>query len=138
MTEAGSALDIESWDNLRQWIGDYSALWSRYAPLFRSWTDLAAIDRAVADQIRPHGPRPHRRHGHPDRRGRADRRPRPGGGRHGRHRHARPLPLPAEFMGTPVDDAALDTLTTMVHRALFPRRREAIPLADPPGVSARG
>ena len=122
VTEAGSALDIESWDNLRQWIGDYSALWSRYAPLFRSWTDLASIDRAIGDQNRTDGGRPHRGHGLPDRRGRADRRPRP------RAWPAWPSwPCSTasifmrEFMGTPVDDAALDTLTTMVHRALFPR-----------------
>jgi hypothetical protein len=25
-----------------------------------------------------------------------------------------------DFMGEPTDEAALDTLTTMVHRALFP------------------
>ena len=52
MVDAGSALDGESWDQLRGWIGDYSALWVRYAPLFRSWTDLATMDEAVGDQTR--------------------------------------------------------------------------------------
>lgn len=120
VSEAGNSLDIESWDNLRQWIGDYSALWCRYAPLFRSWIDLAAVDRAVVDQTRTMitahidamatriisaGPT-------------ADLDPEVAGlaviAMLDRFHHM------SEFMGTPVDDAALDTLTTMVHRALFP------------------
>jgi AcrR family transcriptional regulator len=52
VVEAGSSLDGESWDQLRGWIGEYSALWMRYAPLFRSWTDLATMDEAVGDQTR--------------------------------------------------------------------------------------
>jgi AcrR family transcriptional regulator len=120
VTEAGSKLDIESWDNLRQWVADYSALWSRYAPLFRSWTDLASIDPIVGDQNR----RMVAAHIHamasriasagptgdldPEVAGMAviamlDR-----------------FHFMRDFMGEPTDEAALDTLTTMVHRALFP------------------
>lgn len=119
LVEAGAALDGESWDHLRRWIGDYSALWSRYAPLFRSWTDLAVIDEGVSDQVRrmitalneamalriaaahPAGDLD------PEVTGMAvlamlDR-----------------FHFMREFMGRPVDENALDTLATMVHRALF-------------------
>jgi AcrR family transcriptional regulator len=118
VTEAGSSLDIESWDNLRQWIGDYSALWSRYAPLFRSWTDLSSIDPTIGDQnrkmvaahidamasrIASSGP--------------TDLDPEVAGmaviAMLDRFHFMR------EYMGEPTDDGALDTLTTMVHRALF-------------------
>ncbi|MHB1711295.1 MAG: TetR/AcrR family transcriptional regulator [Acidimicrobiales bacterium] len=119
LVEAGTALDGESWDHLRRWIGDYSALWSRYAPLFRSWTDLAVIDDGVGDQVRrmisalneamalriiaahPTGDLD------PEVTGMAvlamlDR-----------------FHFMREFMGRAVDESALDTLATMVHRALF-------------------
>src|ERR1019366_1195335 len=52
VVEAGSSLEGGSWEQLRAWIGDYSSLWLRYAPLFRSWTDLATMDEAVGDQTR--------------------------------------------------------------------------------------
>src|ERR1700722_1446378 len=52
LTQAGTALDGQSREHLRQWIGDYSKLWLRYAPLFRSWTDLATVDDSVADRTR--------------------------------------------------------------------------------------
>ena len=101
------------------WIKAYSELWIRYAPLFRAWTDLATIDPeligvirqtftvmsgALARQIGPDSS------GHiidPDAAGMAvlamlD-----------RFHYLR------EFVGQPVDDAALDTMTTMVYRALF-------------------
>jgi hypothetical protein len=120
VTEAGTTLDIENWDNLRQWIGDYSALWTRYAPLFRSWIDLAAVDRLIMDQTRSMitgyidamasrisstGPT-----------GDID----PGVAGLAIIAMLDRFHLMSEFMDTPVDEAALDTLTTMVHRALFP------------------
>jgi AcrR family transcriptional regulator len=119
VTEAGNALDIESWDNLRQWIGDYSAVWTRYAPLFRSWTDLASIDPSIGDQ--------NRRMVAATIEGmaaRIDASAPTGGLDPGVAGMAVVAMLDRfhfmrEFMGTPVDDAALDTLTTMVHRALF-------------------
>jgi AcrR family transcriptional regulator len=120
VTDAGRALDIVSWDNLRQWIGDYSALWSRYAPLFRSWTDLASIDQSIGDQNRrmvaAHIRAMASRITNAGPTGDLD--PEVAGmaviAMLDRFHFLR------EFMGTPVDDAALDTLTTMVHRALFP------------------
>jgi AcrR family transcriptional regulator len=120
MTEAGSALELESWDELRRWIAGYSALWSRYAPLFRSWSDLAAIDEGVADQIRrmvlAHTDAIASRVAAVDRPRQLD--PEVAGmaviALLDRFHFLR------EFVGSPVDDAALDTLTTIVHRALFP------------------
>ncbi|HLH28320.1 MAG TPA: TetR/AcrR family transcriptional regulator [Acidimicrobiales bacterium] len=120
MTEAGSSLRLESWEELRKWVAGYSALWSQYAPLFRSWTDLVAIDDGVADQIRrmvlAHRDAIAERVADVD---------------------GPPVVDPAvagmavialldrfhflrEFVGEPVDDAALDSVTTIVHRALFP------------------
>ncbi|HEY7917293.1 MAG TPA: TetR/AcrR family transcriptional regulator [Acidimicrobiales bacterium] len=120
VTEAGSSLDIGSWDSLRQWIGDYSALWSRYAPLFRSWTDLASIDPVVGDQNRrmvtAHIDAVASRIASAGPTGDLD--PEVAGmaviAMLDRFHFMR------EFMGQPTDSAALDSLTTMVHRALFP------------------
>jgi AcrR family transcriptional regulator len=107
------------WDDVRGWITAYSELWIRYAPLFRVWTDLATVDpelidvirqtftvmsKALAQQIGPDAS------GHiidPQAAGMAvvamlD-----------RFHYLR------EFAGEPVDDIALDTITTMVYRALF-------------------
>jgi AcrR family transcriptional regulator len=121
LTQAGTALDGESRDHLRAWIGAYSTLWLRYAPLFRSWTELATVDDSMGSRIRRTlatmtdamsaqiasagmaGDLS------PDVTGLAvlamlD-----------RFHYLR------DFMGQPVDDEALETLTTMVHRALFTR-----------------
>jgi AcrR family transcriptional regulator len=119
MVKAGHSLNGQSWDQLRGWVGEYSSLWLRYAPLFRSWTDLATMDEAVGDQTRrmvnalneamasqiavadPAGDLD------PEVTGMAmlamlDR-----------------FHFMRELMDRPVDDAALDTLTTIVYRALF-------------------
>ncbi len=119
MVKAGHSLSGQSWDQLRGWVGEYSSLWLRYAPLFRSWTDLATMDEAVGDQTRrmvsalneamasqiavadPAGDLD------PEVTGMAmlamlDR-----------------FHFMRELMDRPVDEAALDTLTTIVYRALF-------------------
>ena len=107
------------WEDVHGWICAYSELWTRYAPLFRAWTDLATIDPdlidvirntftvmsgALAKQIGPDSS------GHiidPDTAGLAalamlD-----------RFHYLR------EFVGQPIDDVALETITTMVYRALY-------------------
>jgi AcrR family transcriptional regulator len=120
MTDAGSALRLDSWDQLRKWVGGYSQNWYHYAPLFRSWTDLVAIDDGVADQIRrmvlAHRDAIAARVAEADGTGRLD--PEVAGmaviALLDRFHFLR------EFVGEPVDDAALDTVTTIVHRALFP------------------
>src|SRR5580692_4024396 len=40
------------WEDVHGWIRAYSELWTRYAPLFRAWTDLATIDPELVDLIR--------------------------------------------------------------------------------------
>jgi AcrR family transcriptional regulator len=44
--------DAPTWDDVHGWIRAYSELWTRYAPLFRAWTDLATIDPELVDLIR--------------------------------------------------------------------------------------
>lgn len=119
LAEAGTALDGESREHLRAWIGDYSKLWLRYAPLFRSWTDLAAVDESMGRRIRQTlgtltdamalriSAAGHAGDLSPDVTGLAvlamlD-----------RFHYLR------DFIGQPVDDEALETLTTMIHRAVF-------------------
>ena len=107
------------WEDVHSWVRAYSALWTRYAPLFRAWTDLATIDPdlidvirqtftimsgALAQQISPDTS------GHiidPDAAGMATL------AMLDRFHYLR------EFVGPPVDEVALETLTTMVYRALF-------------------
>ncbi|MHB1518793.1 MAG: TetR/AcrR family transcriptional regulator [Acidimicrobiales bacterium] len=118
VTEAGSALDIGSWGHLRTWVADYSGLWHRYAALFRSWTDLAAVDQGVGDQIR------RMVLAHADAMAvRIEATP----SASGLDPEVAGMAIVAmldrfhfmrEFVGEPVDDDALDTLTTMIHRAL--------------------
>ena len=105
------------WEDVHRWVTAFSQLWQRYAPLFRAWTDLTGIDPelvaimresftalsgALAKQINPDSS------GHfmePDVAGMAilamlDR-----------------FHYFLEFVGRPIDDAALETMTTMVYRA---------------------
>jgi AcrR family transcriptional regulator len=120
MSDAGESLDFESWDRLRTWVAGYSVLWARYAPLFRSWTDLAAIDPGVEEQIRrmvlAHTEAVANR---------VAAAARPGG----LDPHVAGTAVVAmldrfhflqEFVGQQVDDVAIDTLTTIIHRTLFP------------------
>jgi AcrR family transcriptional regulator len=107
------------WEDVHRWIQAYSELWTRWAPLFRAWTDLATIDpelvdlirntfktmsSALAQQIGPDAS------GHiidPDAAGLATL------AMLDRFHYLR------EFVGQPIDDVALETMTTMVYRALF-------------------
>ena len=101
------------------WIGAYSELWTRYAPLFRAWTDLATIDPELVDLIRSTftnmssalarqiGPDSSGHIIDPDAAGLATL------AMLDRFHYLR------EFLGQPIDDVALETMTTMVYRALF-------------------
>lgn len=105
------------WEDVHRWVTAFSQLWQRYAPLFRAWTDLTGIDpelvdimrdtftalsEALAKQIGADST------GHfmdPDVAGMAilamlDR-----------------FHYFLEFVGRPIDDPALETMTTMVYRA---------------------
>jgi AcrR family transcriptional regulator len=107
------------WEDVHGWIRAYSAMWIRNAPLFRAWTDLATIDPELVDVIRQTfkvmsdalaqqiGP---------------------DGSGHIIDAEAAGMATLAmldrfhylrEFVGQPVDDIALDTITTMIYRALF-------------------
>jgi AcrR family transcriptional regulator len=110
---------VPQWDDVRRWVGAYSELWVRYAPLFRAWTDLAKLDPdlvvvlrktfsvmsdALAQQIGPDN------------------------SCHIADSRAAGMAVLAmldrfhgmrEFVGQPIDEAALDTLATIVYRALF-------------------
>jgi AcrR family transcriptional regulator len=131
VTEAGevvTALDAglgpvgpgpDGWRELRDWMEQFSAAWRRYAPVLRAWTDLVLSDAVLSEQaqsaasgvastlarrIDEAGPLP------------------------GIDPHAASEAVIAmvdrfhylrEFAGEPIDVTAIDTLTTMVHRALF-------------------
>ena len=109
----------QGWRELRRWMEGFSEAWQRYAPVLRAWTDLAMSDAELAAQ------------GHAAAGGVARTLT-------GRIAEAGPQPgidpnaaaeavvamvdrfhYLRQFAGEPVDAGALDTLTTMVHRALF-------------------
>jgi AcrR family transcriptional regulator len=124
--------DADGWYELRQWMERFSDAWQRYAPVLRAWTDLVMSDTeltaqahaaaggvasTLARRIEQVGPQP------------------------GIDPNAAAEAVVAmvdrfhylrQFAGEPVDAAALDTLTTMVHRALFGGRN------PPVGVPADG
>jgi AcrR family transcriptional regulator len=111
--------DEQGWRELRRWMEQFSAAWQRYAPVLRAWTDLAlsdaeltaqghaaagAVAQTLATRVAEKGPQP------------------------GIDPAAAAVAVVAMverfhylwlFAGQPVDASALDTLTTMVHRALF-------------------
>jgi AcrR family transcriptional regulator len=107
------------WDDVHGWIQAYSELWSQYAPLFRAWTDLATIDPELVDVIRRTftamsgaltqqiGPDSSGHIIDPDAAGMATL------AMLDRFHYLR------DFVGQPIDDVALETMTTMVYRALF-------------------
>ena len=107
------------WEDVHGWIRAYSELWTRYAPLFRSWTDLATIDPELIDVIRQTftvmsgalsnqiGPDSSGHIIDPEAAGMATL------AMLDRFHYLR------EFVGQPIDDVALETMTTMVYRALF-------------------
>jgi AcrR family transcriptional regulator len=111
--------DAAGWRELRVWMERFSEAWQRYAPVLRAWTDLVMSDpdlsaqahaaaggvaNTLAARIDQAGPHP------------------------GIDPIAAAEAVVAmvdrfhqlrQFAGEPVDASALDTLTTMVHRALF-------------------
>jgi AcrR family transcriptional regulator len=107
------------WDDVRRWVSVYSDLWIRYAALFRAWTDLARIDPGLANILRKTftvmSDALARQIASVD----SD---------HGIDPQTAAMGILAmldrfhdvrEFVRQPVDDVALDTLASMVFRALF-------------------
>jgi AcrR family transcriptional regulator len=128
------------WEDVRRWVSVYSDLWIRYAALFRAWTDLARIDPALTDvlrltftgmsdalarQITAHDPDevdPADADADADADAEADRsahRIDPQTAAMGVLAMLDRFHYVREFVQQPIDDVALDTLATMVYRALF-------------------
>lgn len=111
--------DDSGWYELRAWMERVSAAWQRYAPVLRAWTDLVVTDvemeaqahlaaggvmATLADRMEKAGPFP------------------------GIDPTAAAEAVIAmvdrfhylrQFTAEPIDEAALDTLTTIVHRGVF-------------------
>ena len=111
--------DAPQWEDVHGWIRAYSELWTKYAPLFRSWTDLATIDPELIDVIR---------HTFTVMSGALSKHIGPDSSGHIIDPDAAGMATLAmldrfhylrEFVGQPIDDVALETMTTMVYRALF-------------------
>jgi AcrR family transcriptional regulator len=107
------------WDDVRGWVAVYSDLWIRYAALFRAWTDLARIDPDLADILRKTfavmSDALARQIASVD----ADDGIDPQTAAMGVLAMLDRFHDVREFVRQPVDDMALDTLATMVFRALF-------------------
>ena len=109
----------DGWRELRAWMVQFSEAWRRYAPVLRAWTDLVMSDTELTEQAQSAAA------------GAADtlaRRIEEAGPWPGIDPHAASEAVIAmvdrfhylrEFAGEPIDVIAIDTLTTMVHRALF-------------------
>jgi AcrR family transcriptional regulator len=115
----GNPEDSPRWEDVRGWVQAYSNMWTRYAPLFRVWAELATVDRDLGRTIR-----------HTFSRISYALTVRMGPDSSGHELDPGAAGLAAlamldrfhylrEFVGQPVDDTALDTLTTMLYRALF-------------------
>jgi AcrR family transcriptional regulator len=111
--------DAAGWQELRKWMERFSEAWQRYAPVLRAWTDLVMSDTELGAQAHAAaGGVAHTLAARIDEAG-----PHPGIDPNAaaeavvamidRFHQLR------QFAGEPVDASALDTLTTMVHRALF-------------------
>jgi len=107
------------WEDVRGWVQAYSELWARHAPLFRVWAELATVDRELGRTI--HHTFSNISYALTVRIG-------PDSSGHDIDPDAAGLAALAmldrfhslrEFLGRPVDDLALDTVTTMLYRALF-------------------
>jgi len=111
--------DADGWREVREWMDRFSQAWQRYAPILRAWTDLVMSDAELSAQA-------HTAAG--------------GVASTLASRIAEAGPLPGidpvtaaeavvamvdrfhylrQFAGEPIDSSALDTLATIVHRALF-------------------
>jgi AcrR family transcriptional regulator len=111
------------WEDVRGWVALYSDLWMRHAALFRAWTDLARIDQGLTSTLREiftvMSDALARQISSED----ADHRIDPQAAAVGVLAMLDRFHDVRGFVRQPVDDVALDTLTTMVYRALFDASR---------------
>ena len=107
------------WEDVRGWVALYSDLWMRQAALFRAWTDLARIDPGLTSTLREiftvMSDALARQISTED----ADHRIDPQAAAVGVLAMLDRFHDVRGFVRQPVDDVALDTLATMVYRALF-------------------
>ncbi len=125
------------WEDVRGWVTLYSDLWMRHAALFRAWTDLARIDPGLTSTLREiftvMSDALARQITSED----ADHRIDPQAAAVGVLAMLDRFHDVRGFVRQPVDDVALDTLTTMVYRALFDASRWGQVHTDLPiGVAA--
>lgn len=106
-----------SWKDLRAWVGAYSAMWTRYAPLLRTWTELTSTDpelaKLVADTLRTMTGAVARWIEANDPPGGVD----PSNGGVAVIAMLDRFHYLQGFLGQPIDDFALDTLATMIQRS---------------------
>jgi AcrR family transcriptional regulator len=130
--------DEQGWKELRRWMEEFSTAWQRYAPVLRAWTDLVMSDVELTEQaqIAAGGVT-----------ATLTRRIAEAGPVDGIDPNAAAEAVIAmvdrfhylrQFAGEPVDSAAIDTLTTMVHRALFSDAPSVLPLPIAGSRSANG
>lgn len=111
--------DEAGWKELRSWIGAFSDAWLRHAPVLKAWADLVMSDAGFGEQalsavagvitslarrIAEAGPPPG-----------ID----PVAGAEAAVVMLERFHYLRQFSREPIDDAALDTLTTILHRGLF-------------------
>jgi AcrR family transcriptional regulator len=112
---------VPQWSDVRGWVAAYSDLWVRYAPLFRAWTELAAIDPSLEEILHRTFTLMSDALERQISLGAAD------GSIDARTAGMAVLAMldrfhaMREFVGQTVDDVALDTLATMITRSLFSR-----------------
>ncbi len=107
------------WEDVYGWVQAYSELWTNYAPLFRIWTDLATADPELVDMVRQTFTAMS---------GALSKQISPDSSGHIIDPEAAGMATLAmldrfhylrDFVGQPIDATALETMTTMVYRALF-------------------
>jgi AcrR family transcriptional regulator len=121
----------DGWRELRAWMEEFSGAWRRYAPVLRAWTDLIVSDAVLTEQAAAAAG------GVFDTLARRIEEAGPLAGIDPRAAAEAVIAMMdrfhymREFTGEPIDSSAIDTLTTMVHRALFGG-------GDPPAGKRRG
>jgi hypothetical protein len=102
-----------------RWVKAFTELWHRYAPLFRAWTDLATIEPELVDIMRGTFTAMS---------GALSRQIRPDSSGHVMDPEVAGMAILAmldrfhyflEFVGHPIDEVALETMTTMLYRAFI-------------------